>query len=326
MFLVCGEAVIDMFQQPDSFAFTGQVAGSPLNVAVGLARLECPASFMTGLSRDPFGTRIMAALDQENVRYDLAQRTDRPSILSFIMVKPDGGPEYAFYGQNGADFDVYLEAIPAELPKTIRAIHVAGFPMAIEPSKTAYAGLVKREASQRFVSLDPNIRTALMGNMDVFRDHFESLAGSAALIKASTEDIELLYPGVQVESVGSRNVEAQSIGALTIAKRWRTLGCGTIVITDGAKGAFALNEHGIIQSSTRPVAVVDAVGAGDSFMSALLAGLEDKDLLDKSRLARAPSTIVKQIMDQANTAAGITCTRRGANPPTRAELQAFSQR
>ena len=122
MFLVCGEAVIDLFHEREQgdLAFSGQVAGSPLNVAVGLSRLGCASSFMTGLSRDPFGTRVIAALDKEGVAWDLSQRTDRPTILSFVLVKPDGGPDYAFYGENAADFAVTAEALPHQLPETIR--------------------------------------------------------------------------------------------------------------------------------------------------------------------------------------------------------------
>jgi fructokinase len=307
MFLVCGEAVIDLFQHEgeSDLAFVGQVAGSPLNVAVGLARLDCDVSFMTGLSRDPFGARVIAALEKEKISWDLAQRTSRPTILSFVMVKPDGSPEYAFHGENGADFAVQEGALPPKLPDAIRAIHVAGFPMAIETSKSTYATLIRRESSSRFISLDPNIRASLMGDMDVFRDHFETLVPSSGLIKASTEDIALLYPDVDT---------------ITIAKRWRTLGCGTVVITDSSKGAFALNALGLCQSTTKPVTVIDAVGAGDSFMSALLAGLASRNLLDRRQLSQASASVLKGIMDFANSAAGITCTRRGANPPTRMEI------
>jgi fructokinase len=312
MFLICGEAVIDLFQENGAadLSFTGQVAGSPLNVAIGLSRLGHKASFMTGISNDPFGARVIAALEQEKVDWEFAQRTDRPTILAFVMVKPDGGPEYAFYSENGADFAVREDAFPAAFPSEIQAIHLAGFPLAIETSKSAFAALIHREAKTRFISLDPNIRASLMGDLDIFRDHFESLVPLSDLIKASTEDIETLYP---------------SIDSLTIAKRWRSLGCGTVIITDGAKGAFALNVHGVCQSKTAPVAVVDTVGAGDSFMSAMLAKIAENDLLGTGALEKASLTNVKSMMDFANRAAGITCSRRGANPPTQDEMSGLGQ-
>jgi fructokinase len=305
MFLICGEAVIDLFGHTAELSFHGQPAGSPFNVAVGLARLGCRTSFVTGLSRDPFGARLVAALEAEGVDWTLAPRTDRPTILSFVMVKADGSPDYAFYGDNGADLQVTEDAFAGALPDAITAVHVGGFPMAVSPSREAYALLIRREAKQRFVSLDPNIRPKLMGDMDAFRDHFESLCAGVALIKASSEDIHHLYAGVDT---------------MTIARRWRSLGAGTVIITDGSKGAYALNASGVTLEKAATVPVRDAVGAGDSFMSALLAALQDHDLIDSTRLAAAPAQTLRTVLRFANRAAGITCTRQGANPPTRADM------
>jgi fructokinase len=61
------------------------------------------------------------------------------------------------------------------------------------------------------------------------------------------------------------------------------------------------------------VDVVDTVGAGDSFMGALIAVTLDWGLdLDRDR--------VTALLEAAHTVAGVTCSRRGANPPTRREL------
>jgi len=309
MFLVCGEAVIDFFQDPASsgMAFHGQAAGSPFNVCVGLARLGCAAALITGLSRDAFGRRLIEAMEREGVEWRLAPRTDRPTTLAFVLVKPDGGPEYAFYGERGADTDVSESDLASSLPPAVRAIHVGGFPMAVEPSKTAYAALIRREAKRRFVSLDPNVRAALMGDMSAFVDHFETLCPLAALVKASAEDLARMYPG------------AAPAG---IAARWRALGAGAVAITDGPGGASAWNGAGRAHAPTRAAAVVDAVGAGDSFMSALLAGLAARGLVDRAGLAAASPDVLRALMAEANAAAGVTCGRRGSDPPTSAELAA----
>ncbi len=308
MFLVCGEAVIDFFQdRTGDLAFRGQPAGSPFNVCIGLARLGQRAALVTGLSRDVFGARLIAAMEREGVEWRLAPRTDRPTILSFILVKPDGGPEYAFYGERGADTDVKPEDLARPLPEAVRAVHVGGFPMAVEPSRTAYAALIRREAGARFVSLDPNVRASLTGDMQAFVTHFEGLCPAADLIKASTEDIGLMYPGA----------EAQAIAA-----RWRDLGAATVVVTDGPQGATAWNASGLSHAPTRSVSVVDTVGAGDSFMSALLAVLAERDLLGAGALAAAAPDVLGALMTRANAAAGITCGRRGSDPPTAAELAA----
>ncbi len=310
MFLVCGEAVIDFFQgSSGDLAFRGQPAGSPFNVCVGLARLGQRSALVTGLSKDAFGARLIAAMEREGVEWRLAPRTDRPTILSFILVKPDGGPEYAFYGERGADTAVTADDLAGSLPEAILAVHVGGFPMAVEPAKTAYATLIRREAGKRFISLDPNIRASLTGDMRAFVAHFEGLCPAADLIKASTEDLALMYPGAEPG---------------VIAGRWRDLGVGTVVVTDGPNGATALNGVGRSHAPTKPVSVVDTVGAGDSFMSALLAGLAERGLLGGTALANAAPETLVDLMARANVAAGITCGRRGSDPPTSAELAAAS--
>jgi fructokinase len=306
MFLVCGEAVIDFFQdQRGPLAFNGQPAGSPFNVAVGLRRLGAPAALMTGLSTDPFGCKLIAAMEAEGVEWRLAPRTDRPTILAFVLVKPDGAPEYAFYGENGADLDVRAGAIPWPLPASIRGVHVGGFPMAVEPSKGSYAALIRQAGGSLFVSLDPNVRPSLMGDLAAFRAHFEGLCAHAALVKGSSEDVGFLYPGESMASV---------------AARWRACGAGMVVVTDGPRGALALNAGGACHAPAWPVSMVDTVGAGDSFMSALLAEVAERDLLDREALAAARPEAVEPILAFANAAAGVTCSRRGANPPTRAEI------
>ena len=99
-----------------------------------------------------------------------------------------------------------------------------------------------------------------------------------------------------------------------------------MVVTLGPSGALAIGgEAGTVSRPGRSVAVVDTVGAGDAFVSALLAALYDRDLLGaprRERLRRLSATMLAEIVDQAILASAITCTRRGADPPTRAELSA----
>ena len=70
MFVVCGEALMDVFASADTASgmnLDARVGGSPFNVAVGLARLAQPVSFFSALSRDFLGERLMRALREEGV-------------------------------------------------------------------------------------------------------------------------------------------------------------------------------------------------------------------------------------------------------------------
>ena len=101
------------------------------------------------------------------------------------------------------------------------------------------------------------------------------------------------------------------------------MGPAVVAVTAGSKGAWAVTAGGEASASVPPVTVVDTVGAGDSFMAALLVSLMDLELdggARRSELARINGTDLKTMLDFAVRAAAVTVSRAGANPPLRAEL------
>ncbi len=92
MILVCGEALIDLFvggpaPAGNGLSATAAAGGSPLNVAVVLARLGAPVGFFGGLSGDPLGAFLLARLRAEGVDTGLAKRSAKPPPL--VVVSPD---------------------------------------------------------------------------------------------------------------------------------------------------------------------------------------------------------------------------------------------
>ena len=133
---------------------------------------------------------------------------------------------------------------------------------------------------------------------------------SAHLVKASSDDLEVLYPGMPVEEV---------------AARWLATGALVVVITLGADGAAAFLPGGArVSASPPPVDVVDTIGAGDSFSAAMLDFLGRRGELSPSALAALSTATLEAAVRQAVTASAITCTRAGANPPTAAELASYA--
>ena len=73
----------------------------------------------------------------------------------------------------------------------------------------------------------------------------------------------------------------------------------------------------------RRVDVVDTVGAGDTFMGALLDALATRGVAGPSGaevLRHLPDDDIRAAARAAAAAASVTVSRAGANPPTRAEL------
>jgi fructokinase len=312
MILVCGEALIDLFvgrsdgAQLPTEAIAG---GSPFNVAIGVARLGSAAAFLSALSQDAFGTFLAGRLAEAGVGMGYLHRCPERSTLSVVATGPDGHPHYTFYGEAGADRALTARDLPSALPDDVKAIAAGSYALGIDPIAGAIEVLLQREAGRRVISLDPNVRPRVVGDVDAYRRRFEKLLTTATLVKASIEDLELLY--------GARDLRQ-------VARDWLQSGPSLVVVTRGSDAPLAMLRDGtIVERPARRVAVVDTVGAGDSFHSALLAHLDRTDHLTPKAIAGLTPSDVADTLDFAVSASAITCTRRGANPPTWSEVEHF---
>src|SRR6478736_4215794 len=106
MFVVCGEALMDVFaagDTPTGTTLDARVGGSPFNVAVGLARLAQPVAFFSAVSSGFLGERLMQTLRAEGVDCATVTRLDAPTTLGLVGLDAKGVPSYSFYGDNCAD-------------------------------------------------------------------------------------------------------------------------------------------------------------------------------------------------------------------------------
>ena len=311
MFLTTGEALVDMIAVDvgGRRLFDPVIGGSPLNVALGLARLGRPVAHLTQLSSDTFGDAIADLMDREGIDRRFVRRSPRPSTLVHVDVDRFGVPRYAFHLEGTADRSMELDALPGELPAEIAAIHFGSISLLLEPTATTLRTLMRREAGRRFIALDPNIRPAVTPDPAAVRDRFDELVAHADLIKASSEDIAFLHPGESPEAV---------------AARWSRSGPAMAVVTDGERGAVAAIGGRTIGVAAPAIAVVDTVGAGDTFQAALLDRLADRRLLSRPALAATAIEEMRPALAFAAAAAALTCSRLGADPPRADEVERFS--
>jgi fructokinase len=314
MIVVCGEALIDLFMNegaPSGPILKAAIGGSPLNLAIGLARLETPAAFFGGLSVDYFGTLLADSLRKEGVDTSLLKRSVRPTPL--VLVSPDtqGHPSYTFYAHESAVQDVDLADVSHPLPPSVQAIALGSYALAVEPVGSALHSLAEREAERTVIALDCNLRPAMVGPLHLWRQRIERFARCASIIKLSDEDF------VSGWSEGTQSDD--------LATYWLELGVKLVVMTQGASGAMAWHRSGRVAVPALPVPVVDTVGAGDSFQAALLARLAQNGLLSLTGLSTLDRTSIVDAMRYANLAASTTCGRRGADLPRRAEIDKLTR-
>jgi fructokinase len=280
--------------------------GSPFNVAIGLARLERPTSFLSTVSQDAFGRFLAARLVLAGVSDEFLQLCPARTTLSVVATDTGGHPSYSFYAEGGADRALTTQGLPV-LPDHVNAIAAGSYALGVEPIGTALADLLAREAGRRVISLDPNVRPHVVGDVAGFRGRFERLLTHATIVKASAEDIELFYGTTELANV---------------AWDWLQRGPRLVVFTRGADGPLAFTGEASVERPTPPVDVVDTVGAGDTFHAGLLAFLDSTGQLRVDGPDLKEAELVRAL-DFAAAAAALVCTRRGADPPTRDEVMRF---
>jgi fructokinase len=308
MFVVSGEALMDVFGGADTaqgLALDARIGGSPLNVAIGLARLGQPVAFFGALSSGFLGDRLLRALHDEGIDTRAVPRLDAPTTLGLVGLDARGVPSYAFYGHGCADRLLPPAALDA-LPAAARAFHFGSYAMVVEPVAATQRALVEREHARSLIAYDPNIRLNVEPELQRWRDALQWMLPRTHLLKVSEEDLGLLYPGAALA---------------TLAAQWLAQGVACVVVTRGGDGALAWQAGGeTLQVAPVPVTVVDTVGAGDTFQAALLAGLAERGVWSGAALRALDAPSLRQVLEWAARAAAITCSRRGADLPRREEL------
>lgn len=307
MFIVCGEALFDIFatgDTPTGIGFDGRIGGSPFNVALGLARLGQPVGFCGAIGTGFAGERLMRALADEGIDAAAVARIDAPTTLSLIGLDARGVPSYAFYGHGAADRLLRPEHLDA-VPAAAKAFHFGSYAMVVQPVASTQRALVEREHQRSVISYDPNIRANVEPNLDLWRASLQWMLPRTHLLKVSDEDLALLYPG--------RSLDDFAQGALAA-------GTALVVITRGSQGAAGYTRTSSVRMPPVRVEVVDTVGAGDTFQAALLTWLAETGRLSRRAIADIGAAALADALGFAGRAAAITCGRRGADLPRRTDV------
>jgi len=298
--LVIGEGLIDLIRRPGQ-PDDARVGGSPLNVAVGLSRLDIPAVLQTRIGCDAHGVLIEDHLADNEVELGPRSITAEPTSTAIATIAEDGSASYEF------DIDWSVARGPDLTP---RLVHTGSIAAVLEPGASVVLETIEALRATATISYDPNVRPQLMGSRESARKRIEEFVEHADVVKASDEDLAWLFPGTAPEDV---------------VRRWLRLGPALVVVTLGAAGAYAAARGAAVHIPAPPTTVVDTIGAGDSFMAGLLAALSDAGLLGRAqaeRLRNLDADQVNEVLEFAAGCAAVTVSRPGADPPRRDRVAA----
>ncbi|TDN91481.1 PfkB family carbohydrate kinase [Microbacterium sp. BK668] len=288
--LVIGEAVVDITSSAG--AKTEMPGGGPANVALGLGRRGVDVALLTNLGRDARGSVITRHLERSGVWVLGESFVDDATSTAHAEITADGSARY--------DFDVRWIGPEARLGVRPRTIHTGSVAAFLTPGDARVLEQLDR-LNAEIVTFDPNIRPALIGARDRARARFEDFARRATVVKLSDEDAEYLYPDTGVH---------EALDAIA------ALGPRLVALTRGAHGAALAADGHAVEVPGRTVAVVDTIGAGDTFMASLIA---DYPSMHDGGISAAD---LRDLGETAVGAAAITVSRAGADLPWSADLAA----
>ena len=306
MIVVCGEALIDRIPLPRG---TDAPGGGPFTTARALARLGVPAQFLGHLSRDAFGEQLRDLLAADGADLAMTSVGPEPTTLAIAEVNRDGHAAYRFVSDGTAAPNLTSQMVPASFGPDVNALHVGTLGLVFEPIATTIAALVDREHTKRLIMVDPNIRPTVVNGTSGYRARLDRIIAQSTIVKASDADVAWLFP---------------ELDRLAAARALLARGPRLVVVTLGAEGAVGLCADAEVRVAAPVVRVVDTIGAGDAFGAAILAWLHDHGRL--SRDLRLERDELRAALEFACLVASITCTRAGADPPWRTELDRSTPR
>lgn len=287
---VFGESLVDITRTAGaSRAWPG---GSPMNVALGMARLGVEVEFATSIGQDTYGDLIRTHLAASGVQLTAGSVDDSATSVAEATIGVDGSATYRF------EMTWNPNAEPLGRPAIA---HFGSISAVLEPGADKVLNWITDLPPSTIVSFDPNVRPSITGSGPQLRAAIDRAAGNADIIKMSSEDLELLDDP-------------------HLVSRWLQGRTKVVLVTDGDKGAQLITLDREIRLPAPRVRVADTIGAGDSFMAALLSSLSSADVHSRDQLEAASVDDLASHAEFAIRCAAITVSREGANPPTLAEV------
>jgi fructokinase len=264
--------------------------------------------YLNPLSTDRFGRTLAAQLRGDDVALDTPD-SRAPTSLAMVQIE-NGHPSYSFYREGVADRDYTVDAMAEQLRSHAQAhglgiLNVGSLLLIPPESDKVLALLQSAKALGWTISMDINMRPQVARDLPAYVVAVKALMAQADWLKASDEDLQVL---------GWPEPILADAPALVQALRAQCAPHAThIALTFGAQGAYLhVGDSGTAMAAPQ-VAVVDTVGAGDTFWGNCVADW-----------ALQPQSELKTTLRLAMQAAAINCGRSGCQPPTLQETLAFS--
>ena len=273
--LAVGETVVDLISVEetdslhDAYTFRKYQGGSPANIAVYVAKLGGRSAVVSKTGVGAMGQFLRAELQRVGVITDYLV-TDRRVHTTVIFVShtkrtPD------FEALRSGDYRLEPKEVEEEAVRRTRIVHASTFALSREPCRSAVERAFRlAQEHGKIVSLDPNYSPVIWPDRQEARVVIRRMMGYAAITKPSLDDATRFFGR-------GRTPEAY-------IRLFHDMGPRVVVLSMGSEGVLLSDEGKLTHIPTRPVRVVDATGAGDSFWAGFLVALLDGNSLKRCAL------------------------------------------
>ncbi len=288
--LAIGEMVVDFIsdEKTDTLSnattFRRYLGGSPANIAVYISKLGGRSAVISKTGIGAFGKFLKSELQRHGVVTDYLLMDHRTHTTVVFVSSTAATPDFEEF--RSGDYLLRREEVSSEAIERAKVVHSSAFALSREPCRSAVMGAF-REAREmgKIVSLDPNY------SRRIWPDHKEA----RGVIRDAYRHVNVTKPSAD----DARRVFGPAYGPEQYIEMFHDLGPETVVFTMGEEGNL-VSENGKITAHvpTRPVDVVDATGAGDSFWAGFLTALLDGNDVERSVL------FAREIVEQKLTTKG----------------------
>lgn len=283
--ITMGRSSIDLYSQNigspfnDIKGFDAFVGGSPLNIAVGCARLGVNASLLTGVGNDKVGEFIVNFLNNEGVNTHCIPTINqsRSSAVVLGIEPPDKFP-LVFYRENAADSQVTIDDVINANVKDYKILLINGTALNIEPSRSAtFFATEMANKNEVDVVLDLDFRADQWHDYRAFGLTVRAILPKVKIAIGTEEEIL----AATMSSASQVTIKDQQISAPEISgdidasiEQLLSLGIEVLIVKRGEDGASIYKSDGSRDDVPGfPVEVLNVLGAGDAFASGFLYGI-----------------------------------------------------
>ena len=260
-----------------------------MNVAIHAQNLGLEIAVISAIGEDELGKKLLDILQERDVNTAFITTNEHPTGTVTVDTSNPSEVRYTIDEPSAWDFISTL-AISWEPGDLLLHGSLA------TRNNQSYESLKALRAKASMRVFDLNLRKPYIDQVRIL----ELLEGTE-IVKVNEEEYALLAEWSQLDANPEKGVEEMH----------ERFGTQELIVTRGGKGALWINNLETLQSKIFPITVKDTVGAGDSFLDAILFGISH--LLEP-----------QQTLDYAAALGAIVASKEGANPViSKTELKAF---